>query len=211
MHGPDPSNPHPLRNFPQVCYLKNVIRNPNIVVGDYTYCDDPDGPDDFESRSVLYHYPFMGDRLIIGKFCAIARGAKFIMNGANHNMDGFSTYPFYIFGGGWERGMPGSEASGSRGDTVVGHDVWIGYDAVIMPGVKIGDGAVIGARAVVTKDVAPYAVVGGNPARLIRQRFGADVCRRLLAIAWWNWPAHKITEHLHLITAADVDALEAVA
>lgn len=207
MTGPDPRNPHPMHGFPQVCYLRNCITNPNIIVGDYTYYDDPEGPEAF-ARNVLYHYSFLGDRLIIGRFCAIARGAKFIMNGANHCLGGFSTYPFSIFGGGWERVMPSLGELGLRGDTVVGNDVWIGYDSLILPGIEIGDGAIIAARAVVTRNVPPYAIVGGNPARLIRARFPEETVRRLRAIAWWNWDAGKISRHLEKIAGADLEALE---
>ena len=206
MHGPDPRNPHPMAGFPQVCYLKNVVTNPNIVIGDYTYYDDPDGPQNFE-RNVLYHFPFIGDKLILGKFCALARGVKFIMNGANHLTTGFSTYPFYIFGGGWERIMPAPADLPTRGDPVVGNDVWLGYDALILPGVTIGDGAIVAARAVVTRDVPPYTVVGGNPARPLKQRFPDAVVAELLALRWWDWPADKITRHLEKIAAADLDAL----
>lgn len=206
MHGPDPGNPHPMVGFPQVCFIRNTVSNPNIVIGEYTYYDDPEGPEAFE-RNVLYHYPFMGDRLVIGRFCAIARGAKFIMNGANHKISGFSTYPFQIFGNGWERVMPAPGDLPYKGDTVIGNDVWIGYDALIMPGVHIGDGAIIAARAVVTGDVSPYTVVGGNPARQLRARFPADVVAALLEIAWWEWDAEKITRNLEAIIGADIEAL----
>ena len=171
MHGPDPADPFPMPGFPQVCYLRNVIDAPNIEIGEYTYYDDPDGADNF-LRNVLYHFDFIGDRLRIGRFCAIARGVRFVMNGANHRLDGISTYPFQIFGGGWERVMPKPGELPFKGDTVIGNDVWIGYDALIMPGVCIGDGAIIAARSVVTHDVPPYTLVGGNPARPIRRRFG---------------------------------------
>lgn len=136
MNGPDPFDPHPLPGFPQVCFIKNTVTNPNIVIGDYTYYDDPDGAENFE-RNVLYHFPFIGDKLVIGKFCALARGVKFIMNGANHKTSGISTYPFYIFGKGWESAMPAPGDLPYKGDTVIGNDVWIGYEALIMPGVKI--------------------------------------------------------------------------
>ncbi|TCS97353.1 virginiamycin A acetyltransferase [Pseudofulvimonas gallinarii] len=210
MTGPDPSNPHPMPGFPQVCYIRNTIRNPNIIVGEYTYYDDPENPEDFE-RNVLYHLPFIGDRLVIGRFCAIARGARFIMNGANHKMDGLSTYPFQIFGNGWEKVMPERSGLGSRGDTVIGNDVWIGYEALIMPGVKIGNGAIVAARSVVASDVPAYTLVGGNPARPIRQRFDPQKVARLEALAWWDWPVETITRHLELIVGADVDALATVA
>ncbi|WP_295852610.1 Vat family streptogramin A O-acetyltransferase [uncultured Xylophilus sp.] len=207
MHGPSPDTAHPMPGFPQVCFLRNTVRNPHIVIGEYTYYDDPDGAEHFEQRNVLYHFPFIGDRLVIGRFCAIARGAKFIMNGANHRMSGISTYPFQIFGNGWEKAMPAPGDLPTKGDTVVGHDVWIGYDALVMPGVRIGDGAIVAARAVVTADVAPYTVVGGNPARPIRERFPPEVAQRLCRIAWWDWPVETITQYLDRIVAGDVEAL----
>jgi virginiamycin A acetyltransferase len=206
MH-PDPDNPYPMPGFPQVCFLKNLITRPNIEVGDFTYYDDPDGAQNFENN-VLYHFPFIGDRLRIGKFCAIARGVKFIMNGANHQMDGISTYPFFIFGNGWEGARPGEGELPYKGDTVIGNDVWIGFDALIMPGVRIGDGAIVAARSVVTSDVPAYAIVGGNPAKVVRPRFEAEHVRRLLALAWWDRPLDWVTRHLDLIRGGDVDALE---
>ncbi len=209
MHGPDPDNPYPMAGFPQVCYIANTITNPDIVVGEYTYYDDPEDPEGFE-RNVLYHFPFIGDRLVIGRFCAIARGVKFIMNGASHLMSGISTYPFHIFGNGWERAAPPVDAFPHKGDTVVGNDVWLGYDALVMPGVSIGDGAIVAARAVVAADVPAYTIVAGNPARPVRQRFDPATAARLQALAWWHWPVADISRHLALIMAADVDALEAV-
>lgn len=206
MHGPDPTNPFPMAGFPQVCYLRNVISNPGIVVGEYTYYDDPEGYENFE-RNVLYHFPFIGDQLVIGRFCAIARGVRFIMNGANHRMSGFSTYPFNIFGGGWERSTPAPGDLPFKGDTVVGNDVWIGYDALLMPGVNVGDGAIIAARSVVVEDVPPYTIVGGNPARPIRRRFPDEVVDELLRIAWWNWDAERISRNLESIVGADLEAL----
>ncbi|HEU4616928.1 MAG TPA: Vat family streptogramin A O-acetyltransferase [Gammaproteobacteria bacterium] len=207
VNGPDPSDKHPMEGFPQVCFIKNTIKSPNIVVGDYTYYDDPEDSEGFE-RNVLYHFPFIGDKLIIGKFCAIARGARFIMNGANHKLSGISTYPFQIFGRGWEKVMPRLSDLPYKGDTVIENDVWIGYEALIMPGVRIGNGAIVSSRAVVARDVAPYTIVGGNPAAPIKTRCPAEVAARLQAIAWWDWPVEKITKHLELIVAADVDALE---
>lgn len=206
MNGPSPANKHPMDGFPQVCFIKNTIQNPNIIVGDYTYYDDPEDSENFE-RNVLYHYPFMGDKLIIGKFCAIGRGAKFIMNGANHKLSGISTYPFQIFGNGWEKVMPSLDELPYKGDTVVENDVWIGYDALIMPGVKIGNGAIVSSRAVVAGDVPPYAVVGGNPAKLIKQRFSSEAVEILETVAWWDWPVEKITCHLEAIVSGDVTAL----
>ena len=210
MQGPNPDTIHPIPGFPQVCFLKNIITRPNIEVGNYTYYDDPDGVENFE-KNVLYHFPFIGDRLVIGKFCAIARGVKFIMNGANHQMDGISTFPFFIFGKGWEAAKPAPHELPFKGDTVIGNDVWIGYDALIMPGVSIGDGAIIAARSVVTADVPPYAIAGGNPAQILRQRFEPAGVRRLQAIAWWDRPADWIGRHAARIRGSDIDALEAAA
>ncbi len=206
MTGPDPNEPHPMAGFPQVCFIRNTVQNPNIIVGEYTYYDDPDDAAGFE-RNVLYHFPFIGDRLIIGRFCAIARGVRFIMNGANHPMDGFSTYPFWIFGGGWEQSAPEPGTLPFRGDMVIGNDVWIGYEALLMPGVTVGDGAIIAACSVVTADVAPYTVVGGNPAQPIRTRFPEPTVAALLGLSWWNWPADKIGRNLDAIRSADLDRL----
>ena len=206
MYGANPKDRHPMREFPQICFIQNTVSNPNIVIGDYTYYDDPEDSEDFE-RNVLYHFPFIGDRLIMGKFCALARGVKFIMNGANHKLDGFSTYPFQIFGNGWEKVMPQIGELPYKGDMVIGNDVWIGYEAVMMPGVQVGDGAIIAAKSVVVSDVSPYTIVGGNPAKQIRQRFEDEVIRALLEVAWWNWDIQKITRNLEKIVAADIEAL----
>jgi len=195
-----------MKGFPQVCFIKNTVTSPNIVIGDYTYYDDPDDSENFE-RNVLYHFPFIGDKLIIGKFCAIARGAKFIMNGANHKLSGISTYPFQIFGNGWDKVMPKPGDLPYKGDTVIGNDVWIGYDALIMPGVTIGNGAIISSRSVVVSDVPAYTVVGGNPANPIRKRFESGVIATLEQLAWWDWPIETITQHLGLIVSGDVNAL----
>lgn len=210
MHGPDPNDAHPKAGFPQVCFIRNTVNDPNIVVGEYTYYDDPEDAENFQ-RNVLYHFPFIGDKLVIGRFCAIARGAKFIMNGANHLLSGISTYPFFIFGNGWETATPASADLPSKGDTIIGNDVWIGYDALIMPGVRIGNGAIVSARSVVVSDVPAYTVVGGNPARPIRQRFDADTVSRLESLAWWDWPIETITRHLAMIVSADVEGLAAAA
>lgn len=209
MTGPRPDNPHPMEGFPQVCFIRNTVRNPNIVIGEYTYYDDPEDSENFE-RNVLYHFPFIGDKLIIGRYCAIARGVQFIMNGANHKMSGISTYPFQIFGNGWERVMPSMGDLPYKGDTVIGNDVWVGYEALIMPGVNVGNGAIISSRSVVVSDVPAFAVAGGNPAKVIRDRFDESTVARLEQIAWWDWPAEKVTQHLELIVGADVDALEKV-
>ncbi|MCQ2993740.1 Vat family streptogramin A O-acetyltransferase [Pseudomonas syringae] len=208
MNGPDPKNPHPMNGFPQVCFIKNTLNNPNIIVGDYTYYDDPEDSENFE-RNVLYHFPFIGDKLIIGKFCALARGTKFIMNGANHKISGISTYPFQIFGNGWEKVTPEPGDLPYKGDTVVGNDVWMGYDVLVMPGVTIGDGAIISSRSVVVGDVPAYSIVGGNPAKVLKHRFPAEVSQRLLTVAWWDWPIEKITRNLQVIVSGDIEALEA--
>ncbi|MBR8834902.1 MAG: Vat family streptogramin A O-acetyltransferase [Stigonema ocellatum SAG 48.90 = DSM 106950] len=206
MQGPNPNNKHPMEGFPQICFIKNTVSNPNIIIGDYTYYDDPEDSENFE-RNVLYHYPFIGDKLIIGKFCALARGVKFIMNGANHKMSGFSTYPFQIFGDGWEKVMPQLDELPFKGDTVVGNDVWIGYESVIMPGVNIGNGAIIAAKSVVASNVLPYTIVGGNPAKPIKQRFSSEIVNSLLEISWWNWSIEKISRNLEKIVSCDIDAL----
>ncbi|CNE59995.1 transferase hexapeptide repeat containing protein [Yersinia nurmii] len=209
MNGPDHTNKHPMAGFPQVCYIKNTVTNPNIIIGDYTYYDDPDNSEDFE-RNVLYHFPFIGDKLIIGKFCAIARGVKFIMNGANHKLSGVSTYPFQIFGNCWEKVTPSPGDLPFKGNTVVGNDVWIGFEALIMPGVNIGNGAIIASRSVVTSDVPAYSIVGGNPAKVIQYRFTPDLTAKLEQLAWWDWPVEKITQNLSLIVSDDVNALVSV-
>jgi len=206
MNGPSPTNKHPMEGFPRVCFVKNTISNPNIIIGDYTYYDDPDDSENFE-RNVLYHYPFIGDKLVIGRFCALAQGVKFIMNGANHKLSGFSTYPFSIFGNGWETVMPQPEELPFRGDTVVGSDVWIGYESLIMPGVHIGHGAIVAAKSVVVTDVKPYTVVGGNPAKPIKERFAPEIVQELLQIAWWDWGIEKVTRNLQKIVSADIQAL----
>ncbi|UXK07318.1 Vat family streptogramin A O-acetyltransferase [Shewanella putrefaciens] len=205
--GPNPNDKAPMKGFPQVGFLKNFITRENIIVGDYTYYDDPAGLERFESN-VLYHFDFIGDKLNIGKFCAIAKDVKFIMNGANHQVSGFSTYPFYIFGNGWEKAAPKPEDLPFKGDTCIGNDVWIGYNATIMPGVKIGHGAIVASQSVVTKDVPPYAVVGGNPATVIKLRFEQTVIDGLVAIAWWDWPIEKITQHLEAIAGAELTTLQ---
>jgi len=206
MTGPNPATVYPLAGYDRMVFLKNILTNPNILVGDYTYYDDFEDVRNFE-KNVRYLFDFTGDRLVIGKFCMIASGVEFIMNGANHLVEGVSSYPFAVFGNGWEHAMDGKDYP-FKGDTVIGNDVWIGYRATIMAGVHIGDGAIIGARAVVTRDVPPYSIVGGNPAQLIRKRFSDADIERLLALRWWDWPAEKITRHVQLLTGLDLDALE---
>jgi len=205
MNIPDKNNKFPLEHYDRLCFLKNVITNPNIVVGDYTYYDDFENVENFE-KNVKYLFDFTGDKLIIGKFCMIASDVTFIMNGASHLADSISTYPFAIFGGDWSTAMEGKSYP-NKGNTIVGNDVWIGYDVTIMPGVKIGDGSIIGTKSVITKDVAPYSIVGGNPAKEIRRRFSDDVIDKLLDIKWWDWPIEKITKHVQVLTSNDINKL----
>lgn len=196
---PNPQTLHPIAGSKRTAFLKNIIKNPNIEVGDYTYYDDPDDVQNFE-KNVLYHFDFIGDKLRIGKFCQIATGVKFVMNGGNHSLSGFSSFPFVIFQSYWPE-VP-FEANRKR-DTVIGNDVWIGYGATIMPGISIGDGAIIATHAVVTKDVAPYEIVGGNPAKPIRKRFDEETIDFLLKLQWWNWPIEKIRQHVLDIMRGD--------
>jgi virginiamycin A acetyltransferase len=208
---PDPTTVHPLAEHERVVFLKPLVSSPQISVGEYTYFDDPDGATDFERRNVLYAYG--PERLVIGKFCAIATGTRFLMAGAEHPTMGVSTFPFTMFGGRWtEQTLDIVTSMPSRGDTVVGNDVWFGYQATVMPGVSIGDGAVIAAGTVVTSDVPPYTIVGGNPGRTIRRRYADDDVDRLLTAAWWDWPADLITEHARTImsgTPADIERIAA--
>lgn len=194
----------------QTVYLKSVITHQYIEVGDFTiYNDFVNDPRDFEKNNVLYHYPINHDRLIIGKFCSIACGAKFIFNCANHTLKSLSTYTFPLFFEEWD--LPKSDvvsAWDNKGDIVIGNDVWIGYDAIIMAGVTIGDGAIIGTRAVVTKDVEPYSIVGGVPAKEIRKRFSTDIIARLQELQWWNWDADIIRNSIKAIQDGDLGSLD---
>lgn len=210
---PDPATLHPVAGHDRVVFLKPLVIGTNVVAGDFTYYDDPDGAADFVERNVLYAYG--PERLVIGKYCAIATGTRFLMAGADHPTMGVSTFPFTMFGGEWtERTLDIVTGMPSRGDTVVGNDVWFGYGATVMPGVRIGDGAVIAAGAVVTSDVPPYTIVGGNPARTIRQRFDDKGVEQLLRAAWWDWPVDVVTANARTIMAgspqdiADIAAAE---
>ena len=205
MGAPDKSNPFPLENYDRLCFLKNIVKNPNIHVGDFTYYDDFEDVANFE-KNVKYHYDFVGDKLIIGKFCMIASDVCFIMNGANHLSNAISAYPFAIFGNDWKHAMDNRNYP-MKGNTVVGNDVWIGYKATIMPGVQIGDGAIIASNATVVKDVEPYSVVGGNPAKLIRKRFSEGEITKLLQLQWWDWPIEKITENVDKLTGLKINDL----
>ena len=202
--GPNKNEKYLLNGLKRLCFLKNIITNPNIIVGDYTYYDDFEDAMNFE-KNVKYHYDFLGDKLIIGKFCMIAPSVTFIMNGANHSMNGITSYPFSLFGNGWERIMPTMADLPIKGDTIIGNDVWIGMNVTIMPGVHIGDGAIIATNSTVTKDVAPYAIVGGNPAVVIRKRFSDPKIKELLEMQWWNWDIEKITDNLEYLTGKTID------
>lgn len=205
MFGPDKVIKYPLKNYDRLCFLKNIVKNPNIIVGDYTYYDDFEDVENFE-KNVKYHFDFVGDKLIIGKFCMIASDVKFIMNGANHLTNALTTYPFAIFGNGWEKAMDGKSYP-QKGDITIGNDVWIGYNATIMAGVTIGDGAIIATNSTVIKDVEPYSIVGGNPAAEIKKRFSAETISKLLELKWWNWDIEKITANLQCLTDADIEKL----
>lgn len=205
----NPEKIYPRTGDKETVYLKHVVTNPNIQIGDYTmYNDFVHDPRQFEKNNVLYHYPINGDTLRIGKFCSIACGAKFLFASANHTQTSVSTYPFPIFFEEWDLDIGDvTLAWDHKGDIVIGNDVWIGYEAVVMAGVTIGDGAIIGARAVVTKDVPPYTIVGGVPARKIRRRFSDNVIARLLELKWWDWPAEQIQRNIKNIQAGRLDLL----
>ncbi|HBF38116.1 MAG TPA: acetyltransferase [Firmicutes bacterium] len=200
---------YPRSHDKETVYLKSVITNPHIIVGDYTmYNDFNSDPASFEKNNVLYHYPVNKDKLIIGKFCSIACGAKFIFTSANHSLHSLSSYPFPLFFEEW--GLDGkdiTQAWDNKGDIVIGNDVWIGYEAVILSGVHIGDGAIIGTRAVVTRDVPPYTIVGGVPAREIRKRFDEQTVAKLLEFRWWDWSYAKIKANLSAIMSGQIDKL----
>ena len=205
MRIPDKDQKFPLANYDRLCFLKNVVKNPNVIIGDYTYYDDFENVENFE-KNIKYHFDFIGDKLIIGKFCMIASDVTFIMNGANHLTNSITSYPFAIFGHDWSDAMEGKSYP-TKGDTIVGNDVWIGYNSTIMPGVKIGDGAIIATNSTVTKDVEPYTVVGGNPAKEIRKRFTENEINKLLKIRWWNWSIEKITKNVKKLTDNNIDDL----
>ena len=190
------------------CYIKNVITAPNISVGEYTYYDDPVDPTAFERNNVLFNWPEFGDHLIIGKFCSIASGTRFIMGSANHRLSSISTYPFNVFGGVWsEKTPPHLSHLPFKGDTVIGNDVWIGRESVIMPGVRIGDGAIIAAYSMVAKDVEPYTVAGGNPARLIKHRFDRELTDLLLELRWWDFAPDLLADFLPVLCDPDLTSV----
>jgi len=206
--GPDPSKLYPRPGDKSSVYLKNVIKNPDIIVGDFTIHHDFNDPTDFETENVLYHYSVNRDRLIIGKYTSIAHGTKFLMNGGNHTLRSFSTFPFPVVADDWRLDMEVQEAWDNHGDIVIGNDVWIGYEAAIYAGVTVGDGAIIATRALVTKDVPPYTIVGGVPARVIRKRFKDEVIKLLQQLKWWDWDAQKVRENIKALTGGDYTALK---
>lgn len=210
MHMAAPDGIYPRSGDTQTIYLKNVITDPNIEVGEYTiYNDFVNDPRDFEKNNVLYHYPVNRDKLVIGKFCSIACGAKFLFNSANHTMTSLSTYTFPLFYEEWGLEKEKiAEAWDNKGNIVIGNDVWIGYEAVILSGVTIGDGAVIGSRAVVTRDVPPYTIVGGVPARTIRRRFDEQTIEKLLGLKWWHWPEERIKGRIAAIQSGRIEQLD---
>jgi virginiamycin A acetyltransferase len=214
MSPPDPDAIHPIPGLKRVVFLRPLLAGlgaaapGNVAVGAFTYYDDPDHARDFFARNLLYNIS-QGNRLTIGKFCAIATGARFMFPDANHAMSGPSTFPFGVFGGAFAEALPLSEYLWRpAGETVVGHDVWIGMEALVMPGVRIGHGAVIGTGAVVTRDVPDYAVAAGNPARVVRRRYDEATAARLLALAWWDWPTERIARAVPLLVKGEVAALE---
>lgn len=218
MPAPDPTRIHPpvygpnigrLHGWPPVAFLKPLIESELTSIGEYTYYADPFDPTCFERNNILFHYG--PDRLIIGRYTAIARDVRFLMAAANHLTDGVSTFPFPMFGADWLDHMPQFAARAPRGDTVIGNDVWFGYEALVMPGVTIGDGAIVAARSVVTGDLPAYCVAAGNPAQVVRYRFSPEEIEKLQRLAWWDWPPERVTRHLPLIMGGDVDALDQAA
>ena len=203
MNTPNPNTVHPIAGYDKEIYVKPTIKNPNIIVGDFTYIADSE----FESH-VTHHYDFIDDKLIIGKFCQIAAGVEFVMNGANHQMNAVSTFPFYTLEG-WKMNPPAKSDMPFKGDTVIGNDVWIGQNATILPGVHIGDGAIIGANSVVGSDVEPYTIVVGNPAEAIRYRFDEELTKLLLEFKWWDKPIEEINELIPILTSSDLDKVKA--
>ena len=201
---PDPNAIFP-NEYGTTCFIRNVIKAPNISVGEYTYYDSEDHPELFEQTNVLFNYPFFGDKLIIGKFCQIAHGTTLIMGAGNQRLGSATTYPFNVMGGVWrEISTPHIEALPHKGDTVIGNDVWLGRNCTILPGVKIGNGAIVAACSVVTKDVAPYTVVGGNPARFLKKRFDDGTAALLEELRWWDLPPEELTEIIPVLCDTDM-------
>ena len=206
---PNPKDIFPNPNLKDICYIKNVIKSPNIIVGDYTYYFEEGKSDKFEEH-VTHHYDFIGDKLIIGKFCSIAKGIEFIMNGANHRMKCISTYPFYIMGGDWGSALaPHTDELPLKGDTVVGNDVWFGQNVTVLPGIHIGDGAIIGANSVVSKDIPPYSIAAGNPCRVVNKRFDDEMIELLLEFKWWDKDIEEINELIPFLGNTNLDEIKA--
>lgn len=203
---PDKNKILPNPDIPSICFIKNVVKNPNVIVGDYTYYEDKSDPQGFEKR-ITHFYDFIGDKLIIGKFCQIASGIEIIMNGANHKTNGVTSYPFNIFGGEWKRAQS-LKNTPYKGDTVIGNDVWIGQNVTILPGVHVGDGAIIGANSVVSKDIPPYTVAAGNPCTVKKKRFSDEFTEYLLKLKWWDWDVEKITANLVALTGDDLELIK---
>lgn len=200
---PNPNMVHPIPGYDKEIYVKPTIKNSNIIVGDFTYIADSE----FESH-VTHHYEWNGDKLIIGKFCQIAAGVEFVMNGANHQMNAVSTFPFYTLEG-WDMKPPAASDMPLKGDTVIGNDVWIGQNAVILPGVHIGDGAIIGANSIVGSDVSPYTIVAGNPSTEIRKRFDDELIQLMLDFKWWNKSVEEINQLIPLLTSSNLEKVKA--
>lgn len=204
---PDPTTTMP-NEYGTTVFLKNIVKAENIIVGDYTYYDDSHDPMGWERNNVLFNYPFFGEKLIIGRYCCLAEGSTFIMGAANHRLSSVTTYPFNVMGGLWrELSTPHIDELPHKDDTVVGNDVWLGLDAVVMPGVRLGDGCIVAAKSVVTKSFEPYSIIGGNPARLIRKRFDDGLIELLLRFAWWNRGPEEVTSLLPLLTCSDIEAV----
>lgn len=205
---PNPNDLFPT-NHKTICYIKNVVTAPNISIGDYTYYDDDTNPADFEKNNILFNWPEFGDKLIIGKFCAFATNVKFIMGPANHRITSLSTYPFAVFGEAWAKDIPAHlEQLPRKGDIVVGNDVWIGRESIVMPGVKIGDGAIIAAFSVVVKDVLPYTIVGGNPATYIKTRFDDELISLLSKLQWWNFNQKALAAFIPILCNPDLETVK---
>ena len=200
---PDPNKIYPMPGVTSVTFVKPTVKNPHIIVGDFTYFSEQN----FENH-VTHHYDFVGDKLIIGKFCQIAAGVEFVMNGANHQMSAVSTFPFYTMEG-WEQNPPAESDMPLKGDTVVGNDVWIGQNATILPGVHIGDGAIIGANSVVASDVPSYTIVAGNPAKPVRKRFDGELIDMLEKLCWWDKSVEEINGLIPLLTCSDLEKVKA--
>lgn len=204
---PDPTTTMP-NEYGTTVFLKNIVKAENIIVGDYTYYDDSHDPMGWERNNVLFNYPFFGEKLIIGRYCCLAEGSTFIMGAANHRLSSVTTYPFNVMGGLWrDLSTPHIEELPHKGDTVVGNDVWLGLDAVVMPGVRLGDGCIVAAKSVVTKSFEPYSIIGGNPARLIRKRFDDGLIALLLRFAWWDRSPEEVTSLLPLLTCSDIESV----